>query len=108
MPHDLSWREHIKSLTSDVSKMTDVVRALRYDLDRSSIETTYFSFVRPKLEYACQVWCNCTKKDADLLEAIQLNFARFATGVRKGTSHSLLYKITNWKPQRFDKVKIIW
>ncbi len=91
LSHDLSWREHIKCLASDVSKITDVVRALRYNLDRTSIETTYFSFVRPKLEYACQVWCNCTKKDADLLKAIQLNFARFVTGERKGTSHNLIY-----------------
>ena len=32
LSHDLSWKQHINSIVNKVSKMTDVLRALKYDL----------------------------------------------------------------------------
>jgi hypothetical protein len=76
------------------------------DLDRKSLETIYFSFIRPKLEYASHVWDNCNKRDSDELEKFQLDIARTGTGGRKGTCHELLYQETNW-PTLSDQRKDI-
>lgn len=58
----------------------------------SSIETIYFSFMRPKFEYASHIWDNCSKRDK-----FQLDIAKLLTGARKGTSHQALYSETNWQ-----------
>ena len=67
-------------------------------MDRYSLKRTYFTFIRPKLEYACVVWDNCSAFDKERLESFQLEIARIVTGARRGTSHELLYNDLNWLP----------
>ena len=35
------------------------MRKLKFELDRKSLQTIYFSFIRPLLEYADVMWNNC-------------------------------------------------
>ena len=93
---NLSWSCHVNDIATKASKMCDVLRCFKNQIDRLTLETIYFSFIRPKLEYACQVWDDCTDKDKKLLENVQLNAARIVTGAKKGTSHALIYKELNW------------
>ena len=93
---DLSWSYHIDSIIKDASKMLDVMRMLKYDVDRKSLETIYFTYIRPKLEYACQIWDDCTTRESNKLENLQLYAARIITGAKKGTSHELLYNDVSW------------
>ena len=76
--------------------MSDVLKSLKYKIDRKSLEITYFSFIRPKLEYGSHIWDNCSKVNTELLEKFQLDVARTVTGARKGTSHDLIYNETSW------------
>ena len=76
--------------------MSDVLKKLKYTLNRKSLETIYFSFIRPKLEYASHIWDNCSDRDSQELDKFQLDLVRTVTGARKGTSHELLYNKTNW------------
>ena len=57
------------------------MRKLKFTLDRKSLETTYFSFIRPLLEHADIVWDNCTQYEVDELEKIQIEAARIVTGL---------------------------
>jgi hypothetical protein len=41
----------------------------------------YLIFIRPLLEYAGEVWDNCTLADSERLEKIQLEAARIVTGL---------------------------
>ena len=41
------------------------MRRLKYDIDRSSLETIYKSFIRPLLEYV--IWDNCTQQNKNEL-----------------------------------------
>jgi len=86
-----------RTILDSVASMSNVLKRLKYVIDRKSIETIYFSFIRPKLEYASHIWDNCSKRDSDLLEKFQLDIARLLTGARKGTSHQALYRETNWQ-----------
>jgi hypothetical protein len=69
---------------------------LKYRLDRKTLETVYFSFVRPKLEYGSIIWDDCFKYQKELLDNIQLTYERIVTGAKRGTSHSLLHMESNW------------
>ena len=108
LSHDLTWSSHVQSLVQSISPMIDVLKKLKYTLDRKSLETIYFSFIRPKLEYGCHIWDNCSKHDSDQLEAIQLDMARIVTGARRGTSHARLYDETNWQTlaKRRESIKL--
>ena len=69
---------------------------LLHDLDRKSLTRFYMTYIRPILEYASIIWDNCTKTQSDLLESINLEAARIITGLRRGTSHAVLYRELGW------------
>jgi len=95
--NNLSWSPHISNIIGNVSKMSDVLKRLKYDLDRHTLDTIYKSFIRPKLEYASHIWDNCSKKDSDKLENFQLEIARTVSGARRGTSHQFIYSELGWE-----------
>ena len=73
------------------------MRKLKFTLDRKSLETIYFSFIRPLLEYADVVWDNCTQYEVDELEKIYIEAARIVTGATKLVSIDSLYTETGWE-----------
>ena len=66
----LSWDEHMESLAVKAGQCLDALNALKYKLDRKTLHTLYFAFVRSKLEYARIVWDNCSNQLSDLLESV--------------------------------------
>ena len=103
---NLSWSVHISNIIKSASPMADVLRKLKYKVDRESLEKIYFSFIRPKLEYGSEIWDGCKKQDAEMLENFQLDMARIVTGARRGTSHDLLYEELKWpllRDRRYNK-----
>ena len=92
----LSWSQHIGSLVARIAKLKDVMLYLKNRLDRYTLNNIYITFVRPKLEYACIIWADCTNRDKVMLERCQLSFARIVTGARKGTKTELLYDEVGW------------
>ena len=93
---NLSWSSHTSEIVQNGSKMCDVLKKFKYQIDRKSLETIYFSFIRPKLEYACSVWDDCTERDKIALDNVQHNAARIVTGAKKGTSHALVHDELQW------------
>ena len=94
---NLNWSEHIDDIVKSASKMLDITRKLQWQLDRATLETIYFTFIRPKLEYGCQIWDDCNDREKAKLENVQLSAARVVTGAKKGTSHDLLYNELQWQ-----------
>ena len=89
---DARWDEHIRKIYEKAAFKLNVLRMLKYDLDRKSLLRFYISYIRPTLEYADVVWDNISQRNVDLLESIQLDACRIITGLRKGTSHDILYQ----------------
>ena len=87
----------------------NIMRKLKFVLERKSSQTIYFSFIRPLLEYADVVWDNCTQYEANKLEKIQNEAARIVTGATRLVSVDLLYTETGWDTliSRRNKHKII-
>ena len=93
----LDWSEHITNILESVSLMANVLKTLKYRLDRQTLETIYFSFIRPKIEYGCQIYSNCGVVLSNCLENFQLGVARTVSGARKGTHHAKLYNELDWE-----------
>ena len=73
---------------------------LKFQLDRKSLQTIYFSFIRPLLEYADVMWNNCTQYESNKLDKVQNEAARIVTGSTKFLSIDSLHTETGWETQR--------
>ena len=73
--------KHIDKLIESASKQLNVLRKLKYRLNRNYLETIYLTFIRPVLEYASAVWDNCGQINSDRLEIVHLEAARIITGL---------------------------
>ena len=87
---------HINNTLESVGKLCDVIIKLKRLIDRKTLTDTYCAFVRPKLEYACIVWDDCSNTDETRLEDMQLRFARAVTGAKRRTSHQNIYNEICW------------
>ncbi|MCG7879037.1 MAG: endonuclease/exonuclease/phosphatase family protein [Candidatus Thiodiazotropha taylori] len=107
--NDCTWHDHLDEVRSKAWKRINVMRRLKFLLDRKSLQTIYFSFIRPLLEYADVVWDNCTQYEANELEKIQIEAARIVTGATRLVSLNNLYTETGWETlaSRRHKHKII-
>ena len=74
-----------------------VMRRLKFILDRKSLQTIYFAFIRPLLEYADVVWDDCSKYKSNELEKVQNEAARIVTGATKLVFINALLTETRWE-----------
>ena len=65
---DCTWHEHLEQIKTKAWARINVMRKLKFKLDRKSLQTIYFSFIRPLIEYADVVWNNCTQYEVNELE----------------------------------------
>ena len=85
--------------------MVNILKYLQFRLSRKSLESLYFSFIRPVLEYGSVVWDGCTTSDCQELEKVNLAAARVVTGATFGTSHELLYQESGFEKLSERRVK---
>ena len=85
--------EHIKAITSKVSKTIDLLRKLNNSLSRSSLTIIYKSFVRPDLYYGDVIFDKAYNNSSQQrLESLQYKVSLAITGAIKGTSTEKLYQ----------------
>ena len=94
--NDLSWHEHLNNIKTKAWHCINVMRKLKFQLNRKSLQIIYFSFIRPLLENADVVWDNCTQYEANELEKIQHKAARIVSGATKLVSIEKLLKEVGW------------
>ena len=73
------------------------MRRLKFRPNRKSLETIYFSFIRPLLEYADVIWDNCTYYVNLELDKIQSEAARIVSGATKRVSLHAPYEEVEWE-----------
>ena len=88
--NDCSWHEHLEYLKAKAWSRINIMRKLKFKLDRRSLQTINFSFIRPLLEYADVVWDNCTQYEVNDLEKIQNEAVRIVSGATKLVSTNSL------------------
>ena len=85
MSSNLSWRAHIFKIYQKASKKLNLLKPLKYNLSRYTLEVLFKSLVRSSVQYANVVWDGCSESD-NLLESLQIEGARVVTGALKGTN----------------------
>ena len=107
--NDGTWHEHITNITSKAWTRINVMRKLKFKLDRRALEIIYFTFIRPILEYACVIFDNCTQYELNDIEKVQLEAARIVSGTTKLVSLALLYEELGWEQlsSRRRKYKLV-
>ena len=95
--NDGSWHEQIQYIKDKAWTRINVMRKLKFWLDRRSLEIIYTAFIRPLLEYGDVVWDNCTQYEKDELERMQHEAARIATGTTRLVSLDSLYSEIKWE-----------
>ena len=79
LSNDCSWHQHINYIKDKAWARINIMRRLKYKLDRKSLESIYISFIRPLLEYGDTIWDNCTQYEKYELDKIQSEAARIAS-----------------------------
>ena len=70
----------IENIATSALTQVNVLRKLKFTWSKQALSNIYLTFIRPVLEYACEVWDGCYERDIEKLEKIQLEEARIATG----------------------------
>ena len=92
----LDWQSHIDYIQQKAWSRMNLLRSLKFVLDRQSLQKIYFTFILPILEYADVVWDNCTEQQSLSLEKIQLEAGRIVSGTTKLVGTDKLYAELGW------------
>ena len=57
--YSLSWKDHLKYVTSKVSRGMGMLNQAKYYFPEASLKTLYSSIVEPYFRYCCSVWGSC-------------------------------------------------
>ena len=68
-----------------------LLKKLQFKVSHKTLSVLYTNFIRPHLEYACEVWSGCSNSDCDKLEKLQLAATRIVTGLTLLASRYSLY-----------------
>jgi hypothetical protein len=78
---DGNWTNHIDNIVNAAFKQVNVLRKLKFTLSKQTLSNIYLTFIRPTLEYACEVWDGRFEQEVAKLEKVQLESARIVTGL---------------------------
>ena len=95
--NDCTWHHHIKYITDKAWTRINILRKLKFKLDRNSLEKIYLTFIRPLIEYGDVILDNCTQFQKNELDKIQNAAARIATGTTKLISLFALSNEVKWE-----------
>ena len=59
------WSKHIDSIIESASKQISYLRKIKYQFSKQTLNILYCTYIRPLLEYACEVWDGSTQADAN-------------------------------------------
>ena len=88
----LNWQKHIDFIKEKAWSRINLLRMLKFTINRKSLETIYFAYIRSLLEYADVLWDNCTQQKCNEIEKIELEAGRIVTGATKLVRIDKLYK----------------
>ena len=96
----LSWKAHILRIYEKACRRLNLLKGLKYKLNRGTLKKLYLFLVRPMMEYADVLWVGCTDGESDLLKFVQYESAKIVTGAIKGTSRHYLMKDLGWEDMK--------
>jgi hypothetical protein len=53
---DCKWHCHIQNILKSTSGQLSMLRKFKIKINRENLEKIYFTYIRPLVEYACELW----------------------------------------------------
>ena len=95
----LRWNRHIHEITLKATKTLNLIKRNFWFCEKSTKDILYKSLVRPKLEYASEVWDPHFQCDVKKLESVQRAAARFCKrDYSYKSSVTIMLKDLEWEP----------
>jgi hypothetical protein len=85
----LTWLRHIPYIHTKCIKVLNCMRLLtgtKWGADSYTLRTMYFTLIRSKIDYGCEVYNSATHTVTILLDSIQFQSLRICTGSMKSAS----------------------
>ncbi len=101
---NLKWTDHIECIYLKARKRLSLMMPLKHKIDRRSLQTMFFAFVRPCMEYGNIVWGGSYDSDINKLEQINIDGMRLVTGATSHSNIRKLYAETGWLSVR-DRIE---
>ena len=82
----LTWKNHIEFLKDSSAQRVNILKSVsahHWGADRKMLLNLYFSLIRSRFDYGCQVYINSAFTNLSKLDKIQNNCLRIALGVPK-------------------------
>ena len=96
LSNDGSWHKQISYIKEKAWARINFMKRYKFVLDGKSLETIFNFFIRPILEYGNEIWDNCQQYEKDILQKIQIEAARIATGTTKLVSIASFFSEIGW------------
>ena len=100
-----SWTEHIAQVTESAWLRLNLLRALKFKINRITLEKNYIGFTRPLLEYSDSVWDNCSTECKNQLESIHNEAGRIVSGATKLCRIEKLLREFGWETLQKRRIK---
>ena len=101
---DLSWSKHIEITAAKANKTLGLIKRICRDIhDPTTRRFLYCSLVRPKLEYASNVWSPNTIKYRSVIQNVQRRATKFILNYPKNMSYPERLVETNLLPLEFRR-----
>lgn len=100
-----TWSEHINNIVEKAWGRLNLLRSLKFKVNRKALEKMYMAYVRPLLEYSDSVWDNCSSESKKQLESVHNEAARIITGATKLCSIEKLLADLGWETLQDRRTK---
>ena len=94
---NLTWTAHIINIHEKASKRLNLLKSIKFKLNRKTLSNLYKCLIRPLLEYADVLWDGCSDNESDLIEHVEYQSAMVVTGAMRGTSRSRVLEDLAWE-----------
>ena len=92
----LSWTDHINSIYTESFKKLNIMKKLKFSLDRKSLEIFYKAFIRPRIEYGNIIYFGTSNKNLDKIIKLEKEAKRIVTGATFCCNTALLDIECGW------------
>ena len=91
LDHKLTWKSHIKSISTKISKSLGVMTKARKYFERDTLLTLYNTMIYPYLLYCNLAWGNTYKSSIDPLLKLQKRAVRIIMNLRRRESTTVFF-----------------
>ena len=94
---DLKWNNHVDDINARADKRLCQLEALRFKLNRKTLEILYISYIRPIVEYSDVAFDNISDGDNTRLIRMQKRAGKTVSGAIKGTAYATILSELGWE-----------